>query len=42
MWPAPRWSQLRLPLEFKDGLGYKTIIELAAPLAGRRGSALDR
>jgi hypothetical protein len=25
-----------------DGLSYTTIIELAEPIAGRRGSALDR
>ena len=37
-----RWSQRRLPLEFMDGLSYTTIIELAEPLARRRGSALDR
>ena len=37
-----RWSQRRLPLEFMDGFSYKTIIELAEPLARRRGSALDR
>jgi hypothetical protein len=37
---TPRWS--RLPLEFMDGLGYTTIIEIAEPLARRRGSALDR
>jgi hypothetical protein len=37
-----RWSQRRLPLEFMDGLSYTTAIELAEPLAGRRGSALDR
>jgi hypothetical protein len=29
-------------LEFMDGLSYTTIIELAEPLARRRGSALDR
>ena len=28
-----RWSQRRLPLEFMNGLGYTTIIELAEPLA---------
>ncbi len=39
---TPRWSQRRLPLEFMAGLGYTTIIELAEPLARRRGSALDR
>ena len=39
---TPRWSQRRLPLEFMDGLSYTTIIEFAEPLAGRRGSALDR
>ena len=39
---TPRWSQRRLPLEFMDGLSYTTIIELAEPLARRRGSALDR
>ena len=39
---TPRWSQRRLPLEFMDGLSYTTIIEPAEPLAGRRGSALDR
>ena len=39
---TPRWSQRRLPLEFMDGFSYKTIIELAEPLARRRGSALDR
>jgi hypothetical protein len=39
---TPRLSQRRLPLEFMDGLSYTTIIELAEPLAGRRGSALDR
>jgi hypothetical protein len=33
---TPRWSQRRLPLEFMDGLGYTTIIELAEPLAHRR------
>jgi hypothetical protein len=32
----------RLPLEFMDDLSYTTIIEFAEPLAGRRGSALDR
>ena len=37
-----RWSQRRLPFEFMDGLSYTTVIELAEPLAGRRGSALDR
>ena len=37
-----RWSQRRLPLEFMDGLSYTTIIELAEPVARRRGSALDR
>ena len=37
-----RWSQRRLRLEFMNGLDYTTIIELAEPLAGRRGSALDR
>jgi hypothetical protein len=37
-----RWSQRRRPLEFMDGLSYTTIIEFAEPLAGRRGSALDR
>jgi hypothetical protein len=37
-----RWSQRRLPLEFMDGLSWTTIIEFAEPLAGRRGSALDR
>jgi len=37
-----RWSQRRLRLEFMDGLGYTTIIEIAKPLARRRGSALDR
>jgi hypothetical protein len=37
-----RWSQRRLPLEFMAGLSYTTIIELAEPLARRRGSALDR
>jgi hypothetical protein len=31
-----------LPLEFMDGLSYKTIIEPAEPLAGRRDSALGR
>jgi hypothetical protein len=25
-----------------DGLSYTTVIEIAEPLAGRRGSALDR
>jgi hypothetical protein len=39
---TPRWSQRRLPLEFMDGLSYTTMIEPAEPLAGRRGSALDR
>jgi hypothetical protein len=39
---TPRWSQRRLRLEFMDGLSYTTIIEFAKPLAGRRGSALDR
>jgi hypothetical protein len=39
---TPRWSQRRLRLEFMNGLDYTTIIELAEPLAGRRGSALDR
>ena len=39
---TPRWSQRRLPLEFMDGLSYTMIIELAEPLARRRGSALDR
>ena len=34
--------QQRLPLEFMNGLNYTTIIELAEPLARRRGSALDR
>ena len=42
VWPTPRWSQRRLPLEFMDDLGYTTIIEPAEPLAGRRDSALDR
>jgi hypothetical protein len=28
--------------EFMDGLSYTTIIEIAEPLAGRRGSALVR
>ena len=37
-----RWSQRRLPSEFMNGLGYTTSIEFAEPLAGRRGSALDR
>jgi mannose/fructose/N-acetylgalactosamine-specific phosphotransferase system component IIC len=37
-----RWSQRRLPLEFMDGLSYTTIIEIAEPLAGRRGSAFGR
>ena len=37
-----RWSQRRLRLEFMDGLSYTTIIELAEPLACRRGSAWDR
>ena len=37
-----RRSQRRLPLEFMDGLSYTTIIRLAEPLAGRRGSALER
>jgi len=37
-----RWSQRRLPLEFMAGLGYTMVIEFAEPLAGRRGSALDR
>ena len=37
-----RWSQRRLFLEFMDGFSYKTIIELAEPLARRRGSVLDR
>ena len=32
----------RLPLEFMDGLSYTTVIEFAEPLAGQRGSALDR
>ena len=36
---TPRWSQRRLPLEFMDGLGYTTIIELLEPLTRRRGSA---
>jgi len=36
---TPRWSQRRLPLEFMDGLSYTTVIELAEPLARRRGSA---
>jgi hypothetical protein len=36
------WSQRRLPIKFMDGLDYTTIIEFAEPLAGRRGSALDR
>jgi hypothetical protein len=35
-------NQRRLPLEFIDGLSYTMIIELAEPLAGRRGSTLDR
>jgi hypothetical protein len=39
---TPRWSQRRPALEFMDGLGYTTIIEIAEPLARRRGSALDR
>ena len=39
---TPRWSQRRLPLEFMDEVGNIKIIELAEPLAGRRGSALDR
>jgi hypothetical protein len=39
---TPRWSQRRLPLEFKNGLDYTTIIELAghSPVGG--GSALFR
>jgi len=39
---TPRWSQRRPPLEFMDGLSYTTVIEIAEPLARRRGSALDR
>jgi hypothetical protein len=39
---TPRWSQRRLPLEFMDDLDYRAVIELAEPLPGRRGSALDR
>ena len=39
---TPRWSQRRLPLEFMNGLSCRTIIELAEPLARRRGSALVR
>ena len=39
---TPHWSQSRLPLEFMDGLGYTRIIELAKPVAGQLGSALDR
>jgi len=39
---TPRWSQRPTALEFMDGFSYKTIIELAEPLARRRGSALDR
>ena len=34
---TPRWSQRRLPLEFMDGLDYTTVIQLAEPLARRRG-----
>ena len=42
-----RWSQQSLQmatmlLEFMNGLSYTTIIELAEPLAGRRGSVLSR
>ena len=37
----PSWKQCRL-LAFMDGLDYTTIIELAEPLAGRRGSGLER
>jgi hypothetical protein len=39
---TPRWSQRRLPIEFMDGMSYTTVIEIAEPLARRRGSALDR
>jgi len=39
---TPRWSQRRLPLEFMDENSNIKIIELAEPLARRRGSALDR
>jgi hypothetical protein len=38
---ASSWNQCRLPLEFMDGSGYTTMIELAGPLARRCGSALD-
>ena len=37
-----RRSQRRLRLEFMDGLSHTMVIELADPLAGRRGSAFDR
>ncbi len=39
--PLPPWLRYGATGEFMDGLGYTTIIELAEPLAGRRGS-LDR
>ena len=50
---TPRCSQRRLPLppslgsyggtgEFVDGLSYTTVMEIAEPLARRRGPALDR
>jgi hypothetical protein len=50
MQPITAWSQRRAtpkafgaaPLEFMDGLSYRMIIEFAEPLAGRRGSALER
>ena len=35
-----RWSQLLL--DFMDDLDYTTIIEIAEPFAGWRGSALKR
>jgi hypothetical protein len=41
---AKRMNDLQkaLPLEIMDGLSYTTVIELAEPLARRRGSALAR
>jgi len=40
---ASRWGgQRRLSLVFIDGLSYTTIIELAEPAAGGRGTVLDR
>ena len=39
--PTLCWSPHRLRPEFMNGLNYRTIIEPAKPLAGRRGSALN-